>query len=251
MAAQPILLLLSASATVNALLARDARAAGFIVVTGRYHEHGADALARVTPDLALIEVGHDAATSGPFIERAAVLRCARVHFAADQCGAELRLQTTADDVGPGAALRPFVPARAALGRLFRDLTSRSTLRSPAQAMDVVARFTPAYREQLRLRAAAVRDRARELVAESMRIRTLGSRCVSQAEGEVAESQCTLDALHASVTDYAVLLRHLNTPRQEVVHQLKLLVHDAGAAPECGSRQIMRLVEHWTADAYAA
>jgi len=60
------MLLLSNDSEVLITIAGAARAAGYVVTPGRYHENGVDSLIRVQPDLAVVDVTHDAADSIAF-----------------------------------------------------------------------------------------------------------------------------------------------------------------------------------------
>lgn len=84
---QPKLLLCALGRTSLILLGRALRDEGYVVLPARYHELGVDSLARVQPDVALVQVNHEAADSPEF---AAMARAMGVKVFLFECPVEGR-----------------------------------------------------------------------------------------------------------------------------------------------------------------
>ncbi len=82
----PKLLLLASSAGIAVHMGQCARHVGFIVFPGRTQELGTDALERVRPHVALVDIGHEAAQSARFAEVAMRYGVLLVLFASDDVG---------------------------------------------------------------------------------------------------------------------------------------------------------------------
>lgn len=93
-------------------------------------------------------------------------------------------------------------------------------------MDPLAILTPEQREHLRAQARDVRERARQQLAAAATRRQATQDKLSVSEVSLDMSERTLASIRASVSEFASLLRHLNTPHEQAIIEVKAVVRDA-------------------------
>lgn len=113
------------------------------------------------------------------------------------------------------------------------------------------RLGPEEREQLRVRARTARERTRELIASSAVVCGAAIEQLDESQLHVAITQRTRDDLRASVGEYASFLRHLETPPEQAVIEIKSMVSDAVVSNPRAATLMMSMIVAWAIDAYYA
>ncbi|MBA3889515.1 MAG: hypothetical protein H0X64_03195 [Gemmatimonadaceae bacterium] len=114
------LLLLATDPDVLIDVANAARAAGYLVAPGRYHEPGIDALTRTQARVALVHVMHDAANAVAFAGLASHLGTQHFLFARRDASPEERARTAAVSARATAPLLEYDEAAALIQEMERQ-----------------------------------------------------------------------------------------------------------------------------------